>query len=336
MATYDSWSKLNEVWLGDCYPKNFYDHLAPEVKDCFHQITEMTQEDLTVIQHKLEEFGVTVKRPTYDSIENYSHNGNLVKPQITPRDYYFSLGNDLYFEDGFANFGRPWRQVVEEYNSTGLVNIEHRLHQQLQVNGANIVRAGRDLFFDLPDSKLIEQFKEQVLPKFKSFRCHLIFNGGHTDSCFATLRPGLILASEYYDGYAETFPGWELLPLDRPEFSTKTDPAHFLDKNWWLPTGSNDSFNEHITKHALDWVGNYTETYFDINCLVIDEKNVMMLGDNDNLYNELHKRGINVHQVPFRTRTFWDGGLHCLTVDIQRQSHLQDYFDFKDPLIIHH
>jgi hypothetical protein len=337
MATYDSWSRLSEVWLGDCYPKKFYDHLGSEVKECFHKITEITQEDLLIIQKKLEEFDIRVKRPTYNNIEDYSQDGNLMKPQITPRDYYFSLGDKLYFKDNYKNFSLPWVDVVNEYKESGLIEITDRLHHDLHIGGANLVRVGRDLFFDLHDKNMISLFETQALPKFKDYRCHLIFNGGHTDSCFAILKPGLILASNYYEDYAKTFPGWQSIYLDKPEFYKNPHPSNFdqHNKNWWLPTGRNDSFNEHIVKYALDWVGDYTETYFDINCLVIDERNVLMLGDNDNLYNQLEKKGISVHQVPFRTRTFWDGGLHCLTVDIRRNSKLQDYFDFKDPLIIH-
>jgi hypothetical protein len=30
--------------------------------------------------------------------------------------------------------------------------------------------------------------------------------------------------------------------------------------------------------------------------------------------------------VPFRTRTFWDGGIHCITLDIRRKTTMQDYF----------
>jgi hypothetical protein len=65
-------------------------------------------------------------------------------------------------------------------------------------------------------------------------------------------------------------------------------------KNWYLPNLKNNNFfNDHIIKYALDWVGDFKETYFDINCLVVDEKNVLMIGDNDPLYNALNKKGIS-------------------------------------------
>jgi len=35
---------LEEVWLGDCYPQHFYDHLDSQTRDVFYQITEWTKE----------------------------------------------------------------------------------------------------------------------------------------------------------------------------------------------------------------------------------------------------------------------------------------------------
>ena len=342
MQNYNSWSPLKEVWLGDCYPKNFYDHLDNEVKECFHKITEITQEDLEIIQSKLEQLGVVVRRPYYHKIEDYLKNGSLEKPHITPRDFYFSHKDKLYFNDNFDG-GRPWYDTIDLYKKNNLIHLEKRLLVGLQINGSNIVRVGKDIYFDLAYDKIDKEtqvniFKEQVHPYFKDFRCHLLFNGGHLDGCFAILKPGLILASRYFQDYSKTFPGWELIQLDKPEFQNfkKNTTGLYGAKNWYLPNlKNNDFFNEHIIKYALDWVGDFKETYFDINCLVVDEKNVLMIGDNDSLYNLLNKKGINVHAVPFRARTFWDGGLHCLTVDIMRDSTLTDYFDFQKNLIIH-
>ena len=52
----------------------------------------------------------------------------------------------------------------------------------------------------------------------------------------------------------------------------------------------------------------------------------MMLAENPVLADDLARRGITVHWVPFRARSFWDGAMHCLTVDIRRDSEKVDYF----------
>lgn len=345
MSNFDSWSPLKEVWLGDCYPKKFYDHLNNEVKECFHKITEITQEDLKIIQNKLEQLGVTVRRPSYHNIEDYLNNGALEKPHIVPRDFYFAHQDKLYFDDNFHG-GRPWYDITDLYKKNNLIRLEKRFLNGLQITGSNVVRVGKDIYFDLEYNKIdkevqINMFKEHVYPHFKDFRCHLLFNGGHVDGCFAILRPGLILASNYFSDYSSTFPGWEIIKLYRPEFQKFKKKINNLSydsraKNWYMPNlAQNNFFHEYIIKYALDWVGNFKETFFDINCLVVDEKNVLMLGDNEPLFDALLQKGINVHSVPFRARTFWDGGLHCLTVDIVRDSSLKDYFNFQKNLIIY-
>ena len=342
MLNFNSWSSLKEVWLGDCYPKNFYEHLDSQVKDCFHEITEITQHDLQIIQNKLEELGVVVRRPLYDRVDHYITTGQLEKPHITPRDFYFCHGNNFYFAEN-SNHGRPWLDTVSYYKQRNTVNIQNRFLVGLQINGSNVIRAGRDVYFDLAYDNMskpqqIQLFRDNVHHYFKDHRCHLLWNGGHIDGCFAILRPGLILASNYFADYEKTFPGWEVIHLNKPEFQrTKQKPTGFYAaQNWYVPNEKkNNSFNDHIIKYALNWVGNYKETYFDINCLVVDEQNVLMLGENEALYKVLNQKGINVHMVPFRARTFWDGGLHCLTVDILRDSTLTDYFHFKDNLIIY-
>jgi hypothetical protein len=62
---------------------------------------------------------------------------------------------------------------------------------------------------------------------------------------------------------------------------------------------------------------------------MLDEKNLLCIDSvnaYDPLYEELEKHGVTVHALPWRTRGFWDGGMHCITLDIRRKSTIQDYF----------
>ena len=328
--SHNNWSPLKEVWLGDVYPTSWYDHLESEVRDCFHEITDKTKEDLTIIQNKLLELGVNVCRPTYEKIDDYvGADDSLVKPEICPRDYYVTIGNELY-----ASWGdkvSPWQEHLTKYTDHNSSSVQKILtSRQLFLNGANTVRVGKDLYFDVIDidkrEQTIKLFQEKFAPLFEQYRIHLLANGGHCDGCFTVLKPGLILASTYFTDYANTFPDWELINLSRPEFKSHRPPSGHNGK-WWLSGMENKkSFNSYVIDHAKNWIGEYTETFFELNCLVVDEKNVLMLGENEKLFTLLQKHGITVHSVPFRTRTFWDGGLHCLTVDIRRESSMEDYF----------
>lgn len=339
----DSWSPLKEVWLGDVYPDSFYEHLDPQVRDTFQQITEWTKEDLAKIQQKIESFGVKVQRPVYENINDYvNKKGVLVKPDITPRDYYAVIGNRLIIPRFLETQRKvsPWQSIIDQYQQ----NPENRIDYhtiQISVSGANTVRVGKDLFIDcvwntrLTEEEKKHSFETEVVPMFPELRCHYVENGGHVDGCFAILKPELIIANNYYNDYDRNFPGWELIMLDKPEFADYR--GHYREGFWhngnfWLPESvSNRAFNEHVMKYAQDWVGNYKETYFEVNCLVIDEKNVLFLAENTKVFKRLEELGITPHVADFRCRTFWDGGLHCLTVDVNREgSAPRQYLNYPD------
>lgn len=323
--SHDSWSELEEVWLGDVYPADWYDHLAPAVRDVFQELTELTQEDLEHIQRCIESFGITVRRPVYDSIDLYLHKDQLIKPQICPRDNFVVVGNTLYCHE----HAQPsWQRWIDSYECDPHSHI--RLNQCAFLHGANLVRVGRDIIWDL------DVFEHDDLGLWPEYRVRTVRNGGHMDGCFAILRPGLILANHYWDDYEQTFPGWEIIRLDDPKYAAAPSIGYqqpypvYNGKFWHAGVETNRTFNQHIIDHALDWVGHYTETYFELNCLVIDPNNVIMLAENSRLAEDLAQRGIVVHWVPFRTRSFWDGALHCLTVDIRRDSKIIDYFPERD------
>jgi hypothetical protein len=335
--SHTNWGRLEEVFLGDCYPARFYDHLPSAVRDCFYQITENTQHDLAIIQAKLEEFGVIVRRPHYERIDDFilPHNGQLEKPSITPRDYMLVAGNTLYID----HQSQPWDHAVADYRQDpGSIIASRPELKNIYLSGANTVRCGRDIYLDTgytvtsaDQVDLVKQeFDTQVAPMFEHYRKHLLFNGGHMDGCFAVIKPGLLLASHYFDDYERTFPDWVKINLRKPEFRDHTQPRRTTpgyNGKWYVPDmKSNAAFNDHVIKYAQTWVGDYTETFFEVNCLVIDEHNVLMLGENEPVFRELERHGVTAHSLPFRTRTFWDGGLHCLTVDIRRQDHAVDVF----------
>jgi hypothetical protein len=231
------------------------------------------------------------------------------------------VGNTLWYH---VDHIQPWQSTVNEYlrDSTSAVKINHNT----SINGANVVRVGRDIIIDR------DVFEFEYAHTFPDYRVQLVNNGGHMDGCFAILKPGLILANHYFDDYERTFPGWEIIRLDNPTYSAAPGIGYqqsypvYNGKFWDPVVSTTRSFNEHVINHALNWVGDYRETYFELNCLVINEQNVVMLGYNAEIEKELAQHNITVHWVPFRARSFWDGAMHCLTVDIRRQSTIEDFF----------
>lgn len=325
--SHNSWSQLEEVWLGDVYPASWYSHLSSEVKDIFEQLTEITKEDLDQIQKTLESFDVVVKRPQYKSIDDFvDSQGQLMKPQICPRDNFIVIGNTLH---GQRKHWKAWEDTIDEYLLDGRTSTVD--NPPLCINGANVVRVGQDIIIDR------DVYPYEYKNEYPEYRVQVVSNGGHMDGCFAILKPGLILANHYYEDYDKTFPGWKIIYLDNPTYRAPPSTGNlqpypvFNGKFFDTTVGTNKMFNDHVIQHALDWVGNYTETYFELNCLVINEKNVVMLAENHRIADKLSQSGITVHWVPFRTRSFWDGAMHCLTVDIRRQSFINDYFTGRTP-----
>jgi hypothetical protein len=354
ILAYNGWDPLEEVWLGDVWPKSFYDDLEPSIRDSFYTITDWTKEDLNIIQAKLEEFGITVRRPIIDESKKDQYinkqNGKLFKPPICPRDYYVVIGDKLYYRNHLLN--KPWTDVINQtYSPDNLYNLSKEF---VILNGAGTVRYGKDIIFDqgvegVPGINAgISDVKNETLNRYKKFldstlkifgddyRCHFITNGGHTDGCFATLKPGLLMTTKYFSDYDLFFPGWEKIYLSEPTYAGNAGKIGNFNNakpgKWNLGgPGLHSNFNDYIEKFCIDWVGDFTETYFEVNTLMLDEKNMLCMGTHDRLFKKLEQHGITCHVVPFRTRTFWDGGIHCITLDIRRKAVLQDYFPERGP-----
>lgn len=331
---HNGFDRLEEVWLGDVWPAHFYDYLPPAIRSDFYRLTEITKHDLQIIEDKIKSFGVKVIRPYIDEQQPdlYKNKfGMLYKPPITPRDYGIVIGNTLYFN--FPHYEKQlWQHTLDDYSKDSAVVVKQT---QAHITGNNIVRCGRDLYIDkvIPDNEVEQAYRNE----FNNYRLSIFNNGGHVDACLATLKPGVILGNTYFTEYAETFPKWDhIIITENPRYHDcleKTGvqyPTNGQNWRWYIenePWNTDCTFNDHVFKHCKNWIGNYTETYFEVNCLVIDHENVIWLGENQNLARYLKfKHKITTHSVPFRTRSFWDGGLHCITLDIRRQSSLVDYF----------
>jgi len=319
--SHNSWSQLEEVWLGDVYPAAWYNHLEPNIRDVFQELTAITQEDLQVIQNTLESFGTVVQRPQYKDINSFLHNGNLIKPEICPRDNFCVVGNTLLTPNASNT---AWAHTFDRYRADSACQV--KLGCNNIINGANVVRVGRDIIIDR------DVFDFEYRNQFPEYRVDVVSNGGHMDGCFSILKPGMIMDTHYFDDYERTFPGWKIIMLDNPSYGAAPSTGYqqpypvYNGKFFDPAVSTNQTFNDHIVQHALDWVGNYKETYFELNCLVVNEQNVVMLGYNAEIEKELAQHNITVHWVPFRARSFWDGAMHCLTVDIRRQSTIEDFF----------
>lgn len=323
VLSHTGFQPLKEIWLGDCYPEKFYYHLPNEIQDAFLKITEQTQQDLRYIQGVLKNFGVEVRRPKFtDSIDDYMIGDILSKPPIMPRDDNLVLGKDLYHLR-CKTAHDPWQSTLDLYKDAGCSIIEQADGPIACLFPPSIVRVGRDVYIDYSTHSHIWDFVVPVLVDWsKKYRVHVCDTNGHSDGVFCPVAPNIIVASKYLSTYDNTFPNWEIYQMPHENTNGGFGKWHMEDKSIL----NNKRFSNHIEHFAIDWIGNCTETVFEVNMLVIDQKNVLAIKEDQKLFRWLEQRGIKVTLCDFRSRGFWDGGLHCLTVDIRRDGDCENYF----------
>jgi hypothetical protein len=234
--------------------------------------------------------------------------------------------NITHFSQLRVNDIRPLDSIEAIVNAQG-----NEIRYDPWFNGATLTRVGKDLYFGTDHaSEDISKIKARAQELFPEYRCHIINTGGHSDGTYCPVKPGLIVSLEDIPTYAETFPGWEVIYLPGQSW-TKVEP--FLDlkeKNrgkWWVPGEElNDDFTNFVESWLSHWVGYVEETVFDVNMLVVNEKNVICNNYNEQVFAAFDRHGITPHVVNFRHRYFWDGGLHCITSDLHREGAIKDYF----------
>ena len=212
---------------------------------------------------------------------------------------------------------------------------ENKVIRSGDLSTATTTRIGRDLYhcanINQHKDKFLGRRLKQILP---DYRHHIIPSdlliGGHTDATFCPIKPGLILTVDSNSEYNSTFPEWDVVELPGESW-TKVGPFLSLkEKNggkWWVPGEElNNDFTDFVESWLNHWVIYAEESVFDVNILVIDEENVICNGYNKIAFDAFERHGVTPHIVNFRHRYFWDGGLHCITLDIDREGEIHDYF----------
>jgi hypothetical protein len=204
------------------------------------------------------------------------------------------------------------------------------------IQAPSITVIGRDIYVDVStdmDSVLVNYYFKEFAEMFPSFRINLLNIGGHNDACFHTIKPSAILSLNEIQTYSKTFPDWDVCYLpdqswDDPKVKSFKKLKIKNQGKWWVPgEEDNNEFTHFVETWLQDWVGYVEETVFDVNVLVLDKKHVCVSQQDNKIVNAfLKKHNMEPVYVPWRHRYFWDGGLHCITLDLVREGTQQDYF----------
>jgi N-dimethylarginine dimethylaminohydrolase len=340
---WNKWDPLKVCMLGNNYTPEFFNGVNPNVETPLKRICEETLEDLENYKEVLQQFGVKVIQPELDRSERF-----IDKPKfgmddlphyprgpLQPRDYQLILGNKAYsWQVDHPSIAK----CLKDYGGTDTILVPRHIRKDFKgsvYGGAKVFMIGKDVYLDNEYTK----YKEMYNYIFKGWRKNTINVGDtHTDGCFHPIKPGAIISLSEIQMYENTFPGWDVCYLPDQSWSVLQPFAELKRKNkgkWWLAgEEDNDEFTEFVETWLTDWVGYVEETVFDVNVLVLDEHHVCVSNKNNEKVNTfLKKHKMEPVYVPWRHRYFWDGGLHCITLDLLREGNQQDYFpDRKKPV----
>ena len=335
--SYTSWQPLEEVIVGRAYSPDYFDFIDnPKVRNQLQQILHETEEDLNGLQKTIEKYGAQVRRPNLPGKDSFiwhqTEGGGAPLPPLTPRDWQITLGDKLLrvlnmeeLDDICADFGD---QVVNPHKS--------RWDEDCILNGASascIVRVGRDVFFDNSDFLRPDQTRwivDNVLGE--GYRIHEAITDGHGDAVFAILKPGVLLSSKHDVNLdlAKDFPGWDVCKIWDSSIWAAMEVGKFkyeANPGAWYVQGSTPTpeFTEFVNTYLNKWTGFVAETVFDVNCLVLDEENVVFSAYNKEVFAFCERHRINPIISELRHSYFWDGGISCCTQDLRRRGGLETY-----------
>ena len=335
--SYTSWQPLEEVIVGRAYSPDYFDFIDnKQVRNQLQQILSETEEDLNNLQKIIEQYGAQVRRPNLmdkDRFQTQQVLGNGAPlPPLTPRDWQITLGQKLLRVLPITELD----DICMEYSDQIVNHHGKNWDPGCILNGASascIVRVGRDVFFDNSNFLKPEQTQwivNNVLGP--EYRVHEAITDGHGDAVFAILKPGVILSSKHdmHLHLAEDFPEWEVLKIWDSSIWAAMEVGKFKYEKTpgaWYVQGQTPTpeFTEFVDTYLTKWTGFVAETVFDVNCLVLDEENVIFSAYNKDVFDFCKRHKINPIISELRHSYFWDGGISCCTQDLRRRGGLETY-----------
>lgn len=191
-----------------------------------------------------------------------------------------------------------------------------------------ITRVGDTLIVDQEEYSNLGRVLLEMYPEFKQSRVGI---GGHNDGTFSPVKPGHIVTANWHTDYSDSFKGWKVHVVDNPERMDWDNFNKWMGKKSqgkWYQKGVETSpeYVKFVEEWMGRWVGYVEETVFEVNMLSISQDIILCLNENETVQEHLRSIGLDPIYCRFRNRHFWDGGLHCLTVDTIREGTKQNYF----------
>jgi len=233
--------------------------------------------------------------------------------------------------DELADFGIHDAYGCYDYDHSGLQPLADLVNSQgneiiydQKIDTAMTMRLGKDLIFGTWPWETVDEVRQRMNKLFPDYNCYVIKTNGHLDGRLSILRPGLVVANSDID-LGDYFKDWQVIrATTRVGDVIKSNEFNILkqtNQGKWLVPGEeqNQAFTDYVESYLSNWLGYIEETTIDVNMLPVDKDNVICINNNQ-IEDKLIDQGINVHSVRLRHHLFWDGGVHCVTNDLDRRN----------------
>lgn len=171
------------------------------------------------------------------------------------------------------------------------------------------------------DASMVRDRAQKMFPDLEPI---IVPSQGHLDGVMFVACEGLIFSSRDIgsDFYSVNFPGWQIVYNEYSYGHSKVSDYKQQNKGKWIlrDCDVNPTLREFVDLYLSSWVGDVTESVFDVNMLMLDKNNVCCISENATNFKILEQYGINPHILNFRHHAFWDAGMHCLTADLHRSN----------------
>lgn len=336
ISTHTPFQPLEAVLLGQGVSENFFDWVADDkVRTPLNRIVEETHEDLEFIKKTIKDFGATVyqDKPLDFDHALFENKMAIPVPPIQPRDVHLTLGDKVYC----TSTEKVWNyihDIVEQDSVVDLFTLSYKSGKSYEggdmISGANCLKVGDRIIIPAVVDSNMKKFSTDFFTQ-KGYEIVETNDYAHTDGMMSILKPGVIISLQDVINYKETFPGWEVLHCENQSWNKVAGWMQFKNKSkgrWWVPgEESNEHLRQFVDTWLGQWVGFVEETVFDVNMFSLSEELVLVNNYNKDVFDFLKKHKIEPIICPMRHRYFWDGGLHCFTLDLARKGNKENYFE---------
>jgi hypothetical protein len=255
----------------------------------------------------------------------------LPKPPMCPRDHMIMLGQTL-----LETISVDQSDCVP--NANCFMDLFDHVRQQGNcvesiaepaVCAAMIYQLPNAIFFGAETNSNASNIKHIINQYRPNMQMIPFYNYGHIDGWFAPVGPNLIISStdtarqQFLELFFSTFfPESEIIYLP-PSLGSDYSFLQWQKRSQdrWLISGqeNNADLAGFIDKYFDHWMGKISETVFEVNMIIVDEKNVIVSNYNDTIFRKFDQLGIMAHVCEFRHEKFWDAGLSCITCELHRE-----------------